>query len=65
MAETQKTEGAGARSDRFVVVDVDTLLEYFGERFAIAQHDGRLSQSEARATALEDVRKRYRVMKRQ
>lgn len=63
MSETPKTEEAESR--RFVSVDVETLLEAFEERLAIVLLDGRLSQAEAREVALADVRKRFRVAKRQ
>ncbi len=50
-------------SFKTVSVDVEELLENFGERYAIAKNDGYLSTLEARKQAVEIIRRQYRVTK--
>lgn len=45
-------------------VDAETLIDAFGERFAIVINDAGLSREEARRIGLESLRKAYRVFRR-
>ena len=45
-------------------VDAETLIDAFGERFAIVINDAGLSQDEARRIALDGLQKAYRVFLR-
>ena len=44
-------------------VDAETLIDAFGERFAIVINDAGLSREEARRIGLESLRKAYRVFR--
>ncbi len=46
-------------------VDAETLIDTFGERFAIVINDAGLSREEARRIGLESLRKAYRVFLRE
>lgn len=45
-------------------VDAETLIDTFGERYAIVIHDGGMTPEDARRIGLESLRKAYRVFKR-
>lgn len=45
-------------------VDAETLIDTYGERYAIVINDAGLSPEEARRVGLESIRKAYRVFMR-
>ena len=63
MTVTEMDKRENQASFKTVTVDVEELLENFGERFAIAKNDGHLSTLEARKQAVEFIRRQYRVTK--